>query len=223
MTPAQKHKQCEEAKRAAALAAEIGSEVSTSQYDLMLNQLAQQKRTLSSIKSMTARNEVKAEALAEWKGYIEGILEADAGGQDQIIGQLLIWSIDTAAFDQALNIGEYMLRHNLSLPEHFQRETAEAMVEEMAEAWIKSDEPTLTLEQLRRLEQLTDSHDMHDEIRAKLHRALGEAEHKAGNDTSAILELRHAVKLNDKIGVKGLLVKLEKANPDIDQKTDSDE
>lgn len=216
MTPAQLHKQREEARRASAAAAESDGELQGSQYDLMLNQLAQQKRAISAIKSLTARQTVKQEALDEWVGYIEGVLEADSGAQDQIIGQLLIWSIDTGNYDQALTLGEYMLRHDLTLPEHFVRPTEEALAEELAEAWIKSDAPTVTVEQLRRAEELVGPYDMHDEIRAKLYRALGEAEYNADQPLAAIVDLRTALALNPKVGCKQLLTKLEKDHPEFD-------
>ncbi|WP_072281620.1 phage terminase small subunit [Rappaport israeli] len=210
MTPAQRHKQREEARAANARASESDNELSGGHYELMLNQLAQQKRALKAIKSMSKRIEAKAELLPEWSGYIEGTLSEDAGVQDQIIGQLLVWSIDVGDFAQALSIGAYMLKHDLALPEQFERETEEVLAEEMAEAWIKSDTPTLTLEQLQTVEALTSKYDMHDEIRAKLYRALGEAEHNAGNDATALEWLRQALALNERVGCKPLFSKLEK-------------
>ena len=51
---------------------------------------------------------------------------------------------------------------------------------------------------------------MVDEIRAKLHRALGESLHDEGNLEAAITHLHRAVELNPKVGCKPLLAQLEK-------------
>lgn len=213
MTPAQKHK----LRIAAEQAAMQGqNEATGNAYELLLAQLAQQKRELKNIKSMQARQEAKRQLLPEWSGYLEGAFNRTEGAvQDEIIGQLLIWSIDAGEYDQAIKIGAHMLKHGLTLPAHFERDTDEALTEEIAEAWLKNDTPTITLEQLREVERLTADYDMHDEIRAKLYRAIGEAEAQTGNTTEAIAALRQAITLNDRIGCKQLLTKLEKDNPDL--------
>lgn len=220
-SPARQHKQKVLAAQAAMSMSSDDDSVRGSAYELMLEQMGQQKRDLKSIKSMVAKNDAKASMLPEWTGYIEGVLAADTGATDSIIGQLLIWSIDVAEYDQAINIGTYMLRHDIALPEQFERDTVDAFAEELADAWIKHDEPTITLVHLKQTLELVESYELFDEVRAKLLRALGEASHQAGAKyETSIQYLDEAVSLNPRVGCKPLLSKLQKlqleslANPD---------
>lgn len=210
-SPARRHKQKVLAKQAATSMASDDEVVRGSAYELMLEQMGQQKRELKSIKSMVAKNEAKAAMLPEWQGYIEGVLAADTGATDSIIGQLLIWSIDVDEYDQAIGIAEYMLKHDIALPEQFERDTVDAFAEEMADAWIKRDEPVISLAQLKMVLGLVDTHELFDEVRAKLLRALGEASHEAGAEyETSIKYLDEAVTLNPRVGCKPLLSKLQK-------------
>ncbi|KNZ39968.1 hypothetical protein AKG33_01075 [Dichelobacter nodosus] len=211
MTPAEKHKQ------AALVAAMQKEEVAQgSAYELMLDQLAQQKRELKNIKSREGKIALKQKILPQWSGYLDSQLTAKHPVQDEIIGQLLIWSIDVGDYEQALNIGSVMLTAKLSLPAHFERDLEDALTEEMSEAWLRSNELKPSLEHLLTLKQLVDEYDLFDEVRAKLYRALGEAEYEAGHEEAAMINLRTAISLNDKVGAKVLLNKLEKAHPETD-------
>lgn len=212
-SPARQHKQKILAAQASISMSSDDESVRGSAYELMLEQMGQQKRELKSIKSMTAKNHAKAAMLPEWTGYVDGVLSADTGASDSIIGQLLIWSIDVADYDQAINVGRYMLKHDIALPEQFERDTVDAFAEELAEAWIRHDEPTITLEQLTQAYDLVVGFELFDEVRAKLLRALGEASYKA-DDEKAIEYLTEAVALNPRVGCKPLLTKLQKLQQD---------
>lgn len=210
-SPARQHKQKILAAQAAVSMSSDDDSVRGSAYELMLEQMGQQKRELKSIKSMVAKNEAKAAMLPEWTGYIDGVLSADTGVSDSIIGQLLIWSIDVAEYDQAISIGAYMLKHDIALPEQFERDTVDAFAEELADAWIKNDEPTITLAHLKQALKLVAEYELFDEVRAKLLRALGEASHEAGAKYETSIEyLDAAVTLNPRVGCKPLLTKLQK-------------
>lgn len=212
ISPARLHKQRESARLAAQTAAAEQTPVNGSSHELALAQLAQHKRQLSAIKSMSARIAKKAELMTEWHGYIDGVLAADSGAIDPIISEMLPWSFDAGDIPRALDIGHYLLRHDLPAPEQFTRDVPSIFAEMAAEIAInKKDGIDISAEQLAEVLEATAGYDMVDEIRAKLHRALGEALHSENNDEAAIEHLKRAVELNDKIGVKGLLGKLEKA------------
>ena len=66
------------------------------------------------------------------------------------------------------------------------------------------------LAQLVAVEQLTRDADMHDQIRAKLHKALGYASRTTGQLEDAQINLERALGLNDRIGVKKDLERLER-------------
>lgn len=212
MSFARRYRMMIEAQEAATSAQENdNAQMTGSAYELNLDLLAQQKRQLKNCKSILSKIELKKSLLPEWDGYIDGILTADAGVQDQIIGQLLVWHIDVGNYDTALKIGEYMLKHHLALPEHFERDLEDAFAEEMANAWIKVNPRTITLSQLEQTLALVENVDMHDEVRAKLLRSLGEGYFEEDDLTNAYQHLSEAVHFNPNVGCKPLLQKVEKA------------
>lgn len=210
-SPARLHKQRESARLAAQAAAAAQEPVSGTVHDLALAQLAQHKRQLSGIQSLQARNAKKAELMTEWHGYIDGVLAADSGAHDPVISQMMPWAFDVGDIDRALAIGDYLIRHDLPAPEQFVRDLPSLYAEMAAEVALnKKDGIDISALQLAEVLDAIAGHDMVDEIRAKLHRALGEALHSEGNDDEAIIHLKQAVEYDPKVGAKGLLAKLEK-------------
>lgn len=212
MSFARRYRMMMETKQAAISAQENEhATMSGSAYELQLDLLAQHKRQLKQAKSFALKNELKKQLLPEWEGYLQGVLSADAGVQDQIIGQLMIWCIDVAEYDRAIEIAGYMLKHHLTLPEHFARDLEDAFAEEMASAWIDANPRTISLSQLEAVFALINGLDMVDEVNAKLHRALGEAYFDNGNLEQAQHYLAQAIEFNPRVGCKPLLQKVEKA------------
>ncbi|MFX8102743.1 phage terminase small subunit, partial [Acinetobacter baumannii] len=76
------------------------------------------------IQSTENKIKLKAELLPTYAPYIDGILEAQSGVQDEILTEMMIWNIDTSNFSRALQIAEYVLVHNLALPDRFERTPA---------------------------------------------------------------------------------------------------
>jgi len=120
-----------------------------------------------------------------YDGWIAGLLKARADGgpyvQDEVLVTLLCWSIDTGDFDRALPLVEYALDGGLVLPEHMKRDVATFVVEETADQALTAFKAggdaaaAFPRDILGRVEALTADLDMHDPVRAKLKRAIGEA------------------------------------------------
>lgn len=194
-----------------------------SNYELMLAQLAEHRHQLKGIQSTEAKAARKLALLPEYDAYIDGALASDAGGQDDIITTLMVWHIDAGSFERAVQIGEYVIRHGLAMPDQYKRSPAAALVEETAEAAIKakaSGEP-FDLRLLNRLANITSGIDMHDQIRAKLHKAIGLT---LGKDEAskvyleeAVIHLTRALELHDKSGVKKEIEAIERRIKAIDK------
>ena len=163
--------------------------------------------------------------LGDFDAYLNGVLEADAGGQDVVVGTLLVWHIDVGNFAQALALAEYALRHAVALPDQYQRTLPTLLLDEVSEAAIagKLTGPD-ALAYLAKVDMLTHDHDAHDQARAKLHKAIGWAcmGKTSTNDADpkdlppdvagiALKHLRRAMELNDKVGVKKDIERLERA------------
>ncbi|KVP80402.1 terminase [Burkholderia ubonensis] len=209
-SPARRHQMRVRAAHDAARAAPGQSLAGHRHYDLMLAKLGTDRRRLKEIQSVARKIEVKREVLPDYAAYIAGVLEGGKGAQDDVLTTVMIWRIDVGDYEGALEIALYALHFGMTLPEQYERSLPAAVAEEFAEAGLRAFAageafaPAMLLE----VEARTRKYDMHDQIRAKLHKALGYALEQS--DKAGALEmLRRAVELNDRIGVKKDITRLE--------------
>jgi len=207
MSIALKHKQKLLAQKQAGAALSSGTMAVSSQYELMLGQLATHKRQLKQIQSVERKVAVKADFLPEYDAYIDGVLAAASGLQDDVLTTIMVWRIDIGDISGALQIAEYALQFDIKLPEIFDRDLPTLLVEEIAENAMQDD--SIDVRDLYKALELTKEHDMPDEVRAKLHKAIGLAE-QSSNIDEAINQLERSMELNPRSGVKKLIDKLKK-------------
>ena len=138
------------------------------------------------------------------------MLVAGSGQQDDVLATLLVWKIDAGDIPGALTLADYVLAHDLRLPEQFKRDPATLIAEEVADAALKPGS-LVPLAELSETESLTRGHDMPDEVRAKLHRALGLAMEAAGLPDQSLAHLNRALTLHEKVGAKKDIERLTRA------------
>ncbi|MFM0086733.1 phage terminase small subunit [Paraburkholderia sediminicola] len=210
-SPAQRHYERISAELAAASAAPGESLAGASAYELMLAKLATDRRRLKAIQSIERKIDVKrAELLPEYVDYIAGALSGGRGAQDDVLTTVMIWRVDAGDFAGALDIARYALAHRMTLPDQYDRPLATAIAEEFAQAALAAFKlgDTFDAGQLAEVMMLTESADMHDQVRAKLHKALGKALQDA-DKTAALDHLRRALQLDERAGVKQDIARLE--------------
>lgn len=209
---------------AVAAATDPGAQVNANAYELQLIALADAKRALKQVQSVERKAEVKRRVLPEFAPWVRGVLEAGRGGQDAVVMTVMVWLIDVGDFSSALDIADYALQHGLTLPDDYKRDVATLVAEEMAEQSLSAlgaGKP-VDLPSLQRAAALTDAHDMPDEVRAKLHKALGLAHQALAFPTAdgevlrieaeaALQHLKRALELHDRVGVKKEIERLERA------------
>lgn len=209
---------------AAAAATDPGAPVNANAYELQLIALADAKRALKQVQSVERKAEVKRRVLPQFAPWVRGVLEAGRGGQDAVLMTAMVWLIDVGDFANALDIAAYALQHGLALPDEYKRDAATLVAEEIAEqslAALGAGKP-VDLAGLQRAAELTDGHDMPDEVRAKLHKALGLAHQalafpSADGDMqrpeaeTALQHLKRALHLHERVGVKKDIERLERA------------
>ena len=222
MSLARQHFQRVTAAQAAA-SASPGEPIKANAYELQLIRLADAKRALKQVQSIERKAEVKRRVLPEFEPWIRGALEAGRGGQDDVLMTAMVWRIDVGDFPDALDIAAYALKHKLTLPDQYKRDVATLVAEEIAEqstAAIAAGK-TADLASLDRALLLTSECDMPDEVRAKLHKALGQAFQVQvdGGDTGipdqlaakeALAHFKRALELHDRAGVKKDIERLER-------------
>jgi hypothetical protein len=210
-TPAQRHFEEVSAQLAAAAAAADGghSMAGSSAYELMLAKLHTDRRRLKSIQSVERKVDVKREVLPDYAEYVNGVLAGGRGVQDEVLVTVMVWRIDAGDFPGALAIAAYCLEHGLKMPDQYDRTLATVLAEEVADRALdalKVDQvfdPQLLLE----VAKLTDQHDMHDQVRAKLYKAIGYA--LQNDPATALPYLERALQLFDRIGVKKDIARLQ--------------
>lgn len=208
------------------------SHPAAAEYRQLLASLHNDVRTLSAIQSHDARLPKKAEMLLGYTPWLEGALLAGTDGdaapfQDDIVATMLIWHVDLANWSQALEIARHMIARGIGLPSYgnFKRPPAIFLVDRAAEM-AKKDPASVPLDVLQEISTLTGTHDMRDESRGALHRAIGFAQAAAAEEfdplaesapaggkaalvEAALASLRTAVKLDANVGVKKNIEKLE--------------
>lgn len=191
------------------------------EYAELLEKLGEDLHRLSNTQSVELKIVAKAEMIGRYEDWVLGALIAGEQGkavQDEIVATMLLWNLDLRDWTMALQIGAHVLTNGLSLPERIKRTPATVIAEEIAETSLKDvtavDHGTLIATQT-----LTDGHDMPDEVRAKLMKAIGRklmadaaafdpdaggasAGGKPALINAALVALKRALALDEKAGVK---------------------
>lgn len=177
LSPAQRNQLRKRAAKEAAATAPATTMAGANSYELQLAQLAQHRARLKQVQSNQGKAELKALLLPEYEPYVQGVLAAGNGAQDDVLTTLMLWRIDAADYPGALEIADYVIRHNLKMPDRFERTTGTLIAEEIAEAALKAQKASgeFPLDVMERAHQITAQQDMPDQARAKLHLAIGKA------------------------------------------------
>ncbi|WP_404842410.1 phage terminase small subunit [Burkholderia vietnamiensis] len=168
----------------------------------MRAKLATDQRRLKETQSIQRKVDIKREILPDYVPYISEVLERDSGGQDDVVTTIMLWRLDARDMGGAMDIARYAIRHGLKMPAHFDRTLPATVAEGFADT---ADVPSGLLAEVI---DLTASFDMVDQIRAKLFKAYGVAL-TAVDPNAALAAFRRAFELNDKIGVKRDIARLE--------------
>ena len=211
MTPARRHRERTLAALQGAANPQF-DQVRANAYELQLMQLAEHRRTLKGIQSIERKIDAKRGMLHVYKPWIDGLLAADRGGQDDVLVTVMLWTLDTGDLEGAFNMADYVIRHGLSTPDRYERTAATLIAEEVADTAIKLQDagngPDLPL--LMGYLYLLHGCDIFDQVSAKLHKAIGRACLADGDKPRAVEHYRRAIELHDKVGIKKELEVLER-------------
>lgn len=204
LTPAQQHFDRVMAERRHTT--NTPSQLEMNAYETMLHRLRMDRAKLSGVQSQKAKADLKREFLPGYQPWIDGVLSADSGQSDDVLTTVMIWCCDCGNLTEALRIGEYVLRHKLPMPDQYQRTAPTVLVEEICDPVLAAFKANpamapVTADLLEALRGLTQHHDMPDQVRSKLCKALGYTLRLTDNIeslTAAVEYLRQAALLNPK-------------------------
>lgn len=194
-----------------------------SEYDILKAQLGEDLDRLSAVKSVNDKIALKRELIAAYDAHIIGVLEAaeDTGKatQDIIFVEIMIWRFDIGDWGLALDMAAHVIKFGLKLPERHKRTPETFAVEEPAEAGLAAirNKEDFDLKVLQRVVGMAQDFNINDQVRAKLHKAIGLLLARQLEDDAAVIEaaggrralaeaalenLQRAMKLFKDIGVK---------------------
>ena len=232
LTPARAHQLAQAMAANAATPEMEGRPIDPAAAQILLR-LRHDLRRLKAIQSIERKGDAKREMLPEYRAWCDHQLECGRAtighslgstGADDVLPTIMIWSIDTGDWARAIELAEHVIRFDIPLPTRYQRQAAPLIAEEFAEAALKVQArgEAFPVDVLEEVELLTAEADMHDEIRAKLMKAIGTEyarKAEAALDTPAFAEaagralmpLKRAQDLHGRVGVKVTIQRLEKA------------
>ncbi|OZI23032.1 hypothetical protein CAL26_05990 [Bordetella genomosp. 9] len=189
---------------------------------LMMANLVNDLRRLKAIESVERKIAAKADMLPAYRDYVDGVLSADKGGQDEVIATVMVWHLDVGDFARGLTIAGYVLKHDLALPERYNRKVPALLLDEVPGAVLAGKVPVNsdTMGALQMVAVLTEGKDAPDQARAKLHRAMGETLAALAGDTptgpqldmarAGLAQLNRAVALHKDVGAKKAIEQLSR-------------
>ena len=186
-------------------------------------QLQADRRALKEIKGTERKVAAKIGMLPTYVGWRDGVLAAGAGERgplDQVFTTLMAWTIDVGDYVAALPMVEHAVVHKLDMPSDFNRDPLTFAIDQICEDAIRAYDQgedaakTFPAIVLPMLQDLVKDHDvdLHDEVEAKLHRALGMAILAGANPededdlrqrrVQTLLAYQRAYDINPRVGVK---------------------
>lgn len=200
--------QLRDKKRAEIAGAAAAKQKPTTERDLLNIQFVQDKRTLKSLRGIKLKTAKKRELYPTYAPYIQSVLAADQGGDDELLMHLFVWTIDIGEFLTAIQIAEYASKHKLSMPENYSRSVGEVLAEQAAQEYLAGIDIENDL--LATIVEMTAELDMLDEIRSKLHKAYGRSLAREERYADAIEHLEKALEYNPNAGVKQDIARAKK-------------
>jgi len=195
-------------------------------------QLEDDRRRLKDIKATDRKVEAKRLMLPAYKGWCDGVLAAGAGERgplDQVFTTIMAWTIDVGDYMNALPMLEHTMIHGLDMPAQFNRDPITFAIDQICEEAIRlydlgvAKEAGFEAAVLPMLQDLVKDHDvdLHDEVEAKLHKAMGRAVlAEANEEDAADLKARQetalraymtAIEKCPRVGVKKDIERLQRA------------
>lgn len=210
-SPAQRHMMRVSAQEAAQR--ENSALRHASGYELMLMRLAGDMRTLKGVHSFERKAEIKRGMLPEYAPWVTGVLAEGRGAQDAVLMTVMVWKLDADDIAGALEIARYALKYGLAMPSHLNRPTGYFLAEDVAIAAerLRTAGKPVAVSLLLDTMALTESADMPDKVRAKLHKITGLVLRDEGAVIQALEHLKRAMQLDRLAGVKKDIEQLERA------------
>jgi hypothetical protein len=186
--------------------AEALSSPANARKHLLLQEAAldQDLARISAINGLAGRQALKREELLpKYQEYVQRYCESGLNFPNRVAVQVLIWLFDTAQFDDALELADFLIEQGQEMPERFKRRDIQTFVADAVCEWAyaeytakRSPEPYLS-----DLLPLVDGEwNLTEQIPSKYHKLIGMRAMEAGQWETALRHLERSTELYAQAG-----------------------
>ncbi|AKA83910.1 phage terminase small subunit [Pseudomonas synxantha] len=177
--------------------------------------LDQDLARISAINGLAGRQALKREELLpKYREYVQRYCESGLNFPNRVAVQVMVWLFDTAQFDDALELADFLMEQGQQMPERFKRRDIQTFVADAVCEWAyaeynasRSPEPYLS-DLLPRVDgewQLT------EQIPSKYHKLIGMRAMEAEQWETALKHLVRSTELYAQAGNDTRIKKVRKA------------
>ncbi|WEX14434.1 phage terminase small subunit [Pseudomonas sp. G11] len=197
--------------------AEALSSPANARKHLLLQEAAldQDLARISAINGLAGRQALKREELLpKYQEYVQRYCESGLNFPNRVAVQVMVWLFDTAQFDDALELADFLIEQGQQMPERFKRRDLQTFVADAVCEWAyaeykanRSPEPYLSdlLPLVDGKWQLT------EQIPSKYHKLIGIRALEAGQLETALKHLERSTELYAQAGNDTRIEKVRKA------------
>ena len=197
--------------------AEALSSPANARKHLLLQEAAldQDLARISAINGLAGRQALKREELLpKYQEYVQRYCESGLNFPNRVAVQVMVWLFDTAQFDDALELADFLIEQGQQMPERFKRRDIQTFVADAVCEWAyaeykanRSPEPYLSdlLPLVDGKWQLT------EQIPSKYHKLIGIRALEAGQLENALKHLERSTELYAQAGNDTRIEKVRKA------------
>jgi hypothetical protein len=193
---------------------------------LMLQEAAldQDLARISAINGLAGRQALKREELLpKYQEYVQRYCESGLNFPNRVAVQVMVWLFDTAQFDDALELADFLIEQGQQMPERFKRRDIQTFVADAVCEWAyaeytaqRSPEPYLS----DLLPRVDGEWELTEQIPSKYHKLIGMRAMEAKQWDVALKHLERSTELYAQAGnntrikeVRRALEKQAAANP----------
>lgn len=197
--------------------AEALSSPANARKHLLLQEAAldQDLARLSDLKNLASKQSLKREELLpKYQEYVQRYCESGLNFPNRVAVQVMVWLFDTAQFDDALELADFLMEQGQQMPERFKRRDLQTFVADAVCEWAyaeynakRSPEPYLS-----DLLPLVDGvWNLTEQIPSKYHKLIGMRAMEAEQWETALKHLERSTELYAQAGNNTRIKRIRKA------------
>jgi len=177
--------------------------------------LDQDLARLSDLKNLASKQSLKREELLpKYQEYVQRYCESGLNFPNRVAVQVMVWLFDTAQFDDALDLADFLMEQGQQMPERFKRRDLQTFVADAVCEWAyaeynakRSPEPYLS-----NLLPLVDGvWNLTEQIPSKYHKLIGMRAMEAEQWETALKHLERSTELYAQAGNNTRIKRIRKA------------